>query len=1133
MKNFTINPCQISCDEKNSRKWNFVLMLLFVFSISNVDAQYCGAATSNVAITPIATSQNTLVYNSGRRAFNFAATAGCTYTFATCGLSSADTYLRLYSTGTGGTALVSADDNCGLQSSFTWTCVTSGTYSVLLTRYPCNTLTSSARMSYRLVSCAPAAAPANDLVCNAITIACGSTTAGTTVNATSTGTYEGTNFCGPAQSSAGVWYNFIGTGQTITASLCSSGWDSKIQIYSGATCTTLSCIGGVDDNGPACGGASASYTWASAVGVTYWINVSGYSTTSAFSLQLTCVTPIPAPANNDCANAQSISIQCPASATVVSGTTANATEEAGIADPTCDPGTIRDVWYTFNSGLNTSVNLSVTLGTASWLGGEVHSSCGSPAPGLTIGGNAGNCDFYLLNPAPTVISGLVPNTTYRLRLFNNVDWDVAGSFTFTLTNSINNPGAISVPSSVCVGTLTTISNITAATGAPNAANYYFYYRGGPSNIAWTMYDGPSANTSSVLPGAVINTPGTWFVARNSDFGCGQANNTTTIDLQIIVTPGSTAPTLTGTSPVCPATSVTINAGSGTASPGSAIYWYNGPNGTGNLLGTGTSYVVSPAATTTYYARREGGCNTTADGSYTITVNNPTLATTPSTGDMVWKGASSTDWATLPNWWQYNGSAYIAASAAPTATQNVIIPANQTCIVFQPNTNTNAGNAKNLTIEIGATLIMGNGIISVAENWLNNGTFTPGTATVAFTGTGTHTISGSSTIHTFNNLTINKSGEVQLNVPITMSGTLNLTDGRLNIGNFNLDLPTNTINGGNASSFVHTSGTGTLNRNVAGSAINFPVGRTAYNPATLTNSGTSDKFSVRVINNVTDDGTAIGTTTSMAVVNRTWMINEQTTGESNVTLRLQWNDVPEHINGFQPIDAFIAHYMSGAGLWDNIGGTIPSVNSIETAGITSFSPFTISSSPMFAPLPVELISFQANCQGEGKVEITWATASEHNSDKFTVEKSRDGIIWSVLASLAGAGNSTQLINYALVDNVVSGGNNYYRLVQTDIDGATETFNIASANCGKDTETSMSVYPNPSSGDFYVNFNTEELSVAGVIQITDAKGSEVHSQEVTIEKGSNVFHVNMEAAPGIYYIRVYNGTSTSSIVKHSLR
>ena len=423
----------------------FLYLVLFVFSLgTSVDSygQYCGAATSNVAITPTGTAQLSATYTSGRRAFNFVATAGCIYNFQTCGYSTADTYLRLYSTGTGGALLAAGDDDCGTQSSITWTCPANGTYSVLMTLYSCAAFNifSPTRLSYTRISCpspcafntvsfsvtsgtwpgevswnlvnsggttvatggapasqslclptgcytlnmfdsfgdgwngatytavlggttistgtlatgtsgsvqfgvnttcAPPPAPANDLVCNATTIACGSTTAGTTVNATSTGTYEGVSFCGTSQSSSGVWYKFIGTGQDITASLCATAWDSKIQIYSGATCTALSCIGGVDDFGLACASSSASFSWTSTLGTTYWINVSGYSATSAFSLALTCVTLAVPPANDLVCNATAIACGSTTAGSTINGTNAGTGENGACTAFQTMPG----VWY--------------------------------------------------------------------------------------------------------------------------------------------------------------------------------------------------------------------------------------------------------------------------------------------------------------------------------------------------------------------------------------------------------------------------------------------------------------------------------------------------------------------------------------------------------------------------------------------------------------------------------------------------------------------------------------------------------------------------------------------------------------------------------------------------------------------
>jgi hypothetical protein len=59
-------------------------------------------------------------------------------------------------------------------------------------------------------------------------------------------------------------------------------------------------------------------------------------------------------------------------------------------------------------------------------------------------------------------------------------------------------------------------------------------------------------------------------------------------------------------------------------------------------------------------------------------------------------------------------------------------------------------------------------------------------------------------------------------------------------------------------------------------------------------------------------------------------------------------------------------------------------------------------------------------------------------------------------------------------------------------------------------------------------------AGILKITDTRGMVIHSQEVSIIKGSNVFTISdLIAAPGVYYIQVSSRTTQSYIIKHSLR
>ncbi len=178
------------------RNFTFTLLLVqILLSAVDLNAQYCGAATSNVAITPTTVQQTSASYSTGRRAFNFAATAGCTYVFETCGLSTADTYLRLYSNGTGGTVLVTGDDNCGTQSRITWTCTTSGTYSILMTNFSCVALTVATRLRYYISGCGPSSP--TSISASTGSVCAGANTAVTlTANGANGTVYWFNNFCG-------------------------------------------------------------------------------------------------------------------------------------------------------------------------------------------------------------------------------------------------------------------------------------------------------------------------------------------------------------------------------------------------------------------------------------------------------------------------------------------------------------------------------------------------------------------------------------------------------------------------------------------------------------------------------------------------------------------------------------------------------------------------------------------------------------------------------------------------------------------------------------------------------------------------------------------------------------------------
>jgi subtilisin-like proprotein convertase family protein len=183
------------------------------------------------------------------------------------------------------------DDNCGLQSSYTFASTPGETYYIYVADY--NTVIDGGTNSGAFQLTIACAAPANDLCAGAIAVSCGDVVTGNTDAATATGAPTG-----PSSISEGIWYSFAGTGEDVTVSTCGAAdFDTEISVSSGS-CGALTWIGGNDDFS-GCAGATSEYTFPSAIGTTYYIYVADYSSTvgaggerGTFDLYVTCAPPV-------------------------------------------------------------------------------------------------------------------------------------------------------------------------------------------------------------------------------------------------------------------------------------------------------------------------------------------------------------------------------------------------------------------------------------------------------------------------------------------------------------------------------------------------------------------------------------------------------------------------------------------------------------------------------------------------------------------------------------------------------------------------------------------------------------------------------------------------------------------------
>lgn len=290
--------------------------------------------------------------------------------------------------------------------------------------------------------------PCTPNVCaEALPIVCGGLVSGTTVSNTAT---QGPSACLPNHVAPGrdAWYSYIATGvDVVTASTCfGSNYNTMITVYAGAPdCSNLVCVTGNDDNCGVGSGTPSEVNWLTSPGTTYFIAVHGPSgfanSTGNFQLNLSCAPGCTPQVNDACGGAVTLApVLADGNGIPVVGDNTCAFADA---NPTCDvsginAGRAQGVWYTFNSGVNTYMSLSLLN---SYYGGYT-----SPVTNYALYTGACNglvevaCGMDL--EGSTGMVPVDPATQYYLMVFNDGGVGLEGTFGVLLEHPAQNDVAI-------------------------------------------------------------------------------------------------------------------------------------------------------------------------------------------------------------------------------------------------------------------------------------------------------------------------------------------------------------------------------------------------------------------------------------------------------------------------------------------------------------------------------------------------------------------------------------------------------------------------------------------------------------------------------------------------------------------
>lgn len=178
----------------------------------------------------------------------------------------------------------------------------------------------------------------------------------------------------------------------------------------------------------------------------------------------------------------------------------------------------------------------------------------------------------------------------------------------------------------------------------------------------------------------------------------------------------------------------------------------------------------------------------------------------------------------------------------------------------------------------------------------------------------------------------------------------------------------------------------------------------------------------------------------------------------------------------------------------------------------------------ATLPIELMSFTAQSEKNTKVKLNWSTASEKDNHHFSVERSSDGISFTELEKVptkAPNGNSLVKLDYQTFDDSPLAGTSFYRLKQTDNNGAYKNYNIVTVSMVKDKNVVFTVYPNPGQGQFSVDFSGLENNHDIDVFLHDVQGKEVYHGVYSTQNESGTFSIipQEKIAAGTYFASFY--------------
>lgn len=424
---------------------------------------------------------------------------------------------------------------------------------------------------------------------------------------------------------------------------------------------------------------------------------------------------------------------------------------------------------------------------------------------------------------------------------------------------------------------------------------------------------------------------------------------------------------------------------------------------------------------------------------------------------------------------------------------------------------------NMVISGAAHLVINDG------GFKNNGTFTPATGTISFSGaaiTPASFISGSSTTQ-FYNLSLNKTANgLQLNQHTAVSNTLHLISGdSIFLNAYNIDLGSNGIISGETDTRHITGAAGGYIQSTQ--VLNAPA---SVNPGNL---GIQITSSSNLGSTVVRRGHIMQTNGTNNGIKRYFDIQPSSNSGLDATLRFYYFQT--ELAGIPETELMPFTSDNGGVSWQITDYSILDIsqNFIEQNGFNELNRITLAG--IYTALPVKEILLSAVASGNRNI-VSWKTVDENGISSYTVERSNSGISFYPLYSVAAKGNTVGNSFYSFTDAAPLNGTGYYRIKVIDLNAHHSYSKTVAVNQAVPSDA-VTIYPNPADRLLHINYFSDTAATV-TIRITGITGNTVLLQKAAVQKGFNEINCPAAHLPnGMYTVQIVSAGCSwhSSFIK----